>query len=166
MADLDGLDVEQALDLLLAAADVLQHAAAGTGTTGLDPEETLHRLRQMQRLDFLLGTVRSELTRHAYQTGRRGKRLIEGLGMVDVHRSDSRRRWDERGVAQAVIDVKMAEEHPDGTMPPPWEVVSWLLEAGAMDRFRTTVLRAWGLDPDEFSEYVKGKPAVSLPPLG
>lgn len=165
MPDLGDLDLEDALDLALAAADVVQKAAAGDGIEGLDQAETLLRLRQMQRLSWLLGTVQSELTRHAYQSGRRGHQLVEGLGRVRVYRTDSRTRWDERGAAQAVIDYKMAVEHPDGTMPPPWEVVEWLLEAGAVDRWRTTVLRAWGIDPDDLSERVKGKPAVALPPL-
>jgi hypothetical protein len=165
MTDVGDLDLEGALDLALAAADVVQKAAAGDGIDGLDQAETLLRLRQMQRLSWLLGTVQSELTRHAYQSGRRGHQLVEGLGRVRVYRTDSRTRWDERAAAQEVIDHKMATDHPDGEVPSPSEVLSWLLEAGTFSYFRTTVLRAWGIDPDDLSERVKGKPAVALPPL-
>lgn len=107
------------------------------------------------------GLLDAVLVKHLYDTTKKGQRLVEGIGQVRVYRRDSKVRWDERGTAMAVIDQHMADL--GGEQPDPYVVADWLLEAGAVDYYRVTALRALGIDPEDYRHREKGTIAVDVP---
>lgn len=132
----------------------------------LDAETAEHWLRVLRDLRAVieqLRTLDAGLVKHIYLTAEHGKQVIDGIGEVWVARGKDRKKWDERGVAQAVLDHQMGER--GGELPnDPWEVAQWLLDVLHVDYARVTPLRGMGLDPDVFCEVVTGKPSVTLPP--
>lgn len=151
------------LNLLDAASEGLNDTVTLGGMAKLDPEDTIRLLDRLRTITHRLGQVDANLVRHTYVTGEHGDLEVEGVGRVKVQRSRDRRAWDERGVAQAVIDKRM--EARGGEMPnEPWEVAEWLLETFGISYCRVTPLRAMGLDPEMFCESTPGKPTVTLPP--
>jgi len=159
----DPLDVGGVIELL--AEDTGRLDALLT-TAQLDreaPEHWLIVLRDLRRVIEQLRTLDAGLVRHIYLTAEHGKQVIDGIGEVWVARSKDRKKWDERGVAQAVLDHRMNER--GGEIPnDPWEIAEWLLDVLAVSYVRVTPLRSMGLEPDAFCETVTGKPSVTLPP--
>jgi len=151
------------LTLLDAAADGLDTTVTLGGMAKLDGEDTIRLLDRLRSITHRLGQIDANLVKHAYVTGEHGEQILDGIGKVSVHRSRDRTKWDERGVAQAVIDKQM--EKRGGEMPSePWEVISWVLEVFGISYCRVTPLRAMGLDPEAFCDSSPGKPTVTLPP--
>lgn len=151
------------LDLLDAASEGLNETVTLGGMAKLDPEESIRLLAWLRIITHRLGQIDANLVRHVYVTGEHGDLEVQGVGRVKVQRSRDRRAWDERGVAQAVIDKRM--EARGGVMPnEPWEVCEWLLEVMGVGYVRVTPLRAMGLNPKDFCEDTPGKPTVTLPP--
>lgn len=154
----DYLTITQCVDLVTAAADIL---AARSGIDALGWEEAIRLLDRLRSATETIKTMDSLITRHVYLTGEHGDHIIEGLGKVKVSRSRDRRAWDERGVAQAVLDAHMEER--SGEMPTDlWDVAEWLLEVYGVSYCRVTPLRAMGLDPAAFCEDTPGKPTVTI----
>lgn len=159
--DLDSLTLAQTVDLLRAAADKVNEAAANAGVTGLEWTEALRLLDQLREATRTTGYVDAALVKHIYLTGEHGRVEVPGLGVVDISRARDRRSWDARSLARAVIDHHMGES--DGTAPDPWDVAEWLLEVIAADRCRVTPLRAMGLEPQAFCQDTPGSIGVQLP---
>lgn len=161
-ADLSNLSPDDAMDLLAAAlAKVLEAAAGPTGIAGMDAEAALRYLRRLRDCTADLGRLDNDLERHVYLIGRHGKQVLDGVGGVSVYRTDARERWDERGVAQAVVDVRMGErggEIPDD----PWEVAEWLLEVFGIGYVRKTALRSLGIPREPFYSSEVGRPKVQF----
>lgn len=162
---LPGLTITQAVDLFLAAAEHLDTAASYEAVRVLDHETILRLLDRLRAATRIAGDLDRTLTGAAYAKGR-GDHIIDGIGLVTVSRTTDRKGWDERGIAQGVIDAKMAQHHADGTMPDPWEVIDWFLEVCHVDYARLGALRALGLDPDAYSDAIPGRPQVRLPARG
>lgn len=158
--DLNALTLTQAVELFAAAADRLSETAHRElmGTSWTDAVHLLDRLRAAGRTG---AQVDAALVRHIYLTGEHGKRVIDGIGEINVARSRDRTKWDERGVARAVIDARMADSV--GELPDPWDVAEWLLEVYGVSYCRVTPLRALGIEPKAFCEDEPGKPTVQLP---
>lgn len=161
--ELDALTLTQAVDLFAAAADRLSETVV-KALMGTSWQDTIRLLDRLRDAGHTAGQVDAALVRHAYLTGEHGAHEIEGVGMVGIARTRDRKSWDERGVARAVIDAKMADS--DGTAPDPWDVAEWLLEVYGINYVRVTPLRALGLEPKAFCTEEPGKPAVQLPPRG
>lgn len=152
-----------AVEVVQTSADRLSTAAAGA-IESLDWEDAVRLLDTLRAAAHTIGQVDSLLVRQAYLRGPHGKNAAEldGIGLVSIGRSADRKHWDERGVARAVIDAKMADT--TGEAPDPWEVAEWLLETFGVGYCRVTPLRALGLEPEAFCDTMPGKPTVSLPP--
>jgi hypothetical protein len=119
----------------------------------------------------MLGIIRAAVRRAAdldallvgqlHDHGTWGRRLVDGIGEVRTYRRPKNVRWDERGTAEAIIDVKMEER--GGEVPEPGEVVAWLLEAASIGYYRTGALKALGIDPEDYRHSEKGTRAVDVP---
>lgn len=166
-ATLDDLSLEQAVALARAAATRLTEVAVASNVETLDPEEATEQLRYLRDAVWLLGTVDDALVRHIYLKGEHGKQLMEGVGEVYVGRSRSNEKWDERGVAQAVIDAKMADfaGAERGELPDPWDVAEWLLEVLGVGYVRKTALDTLGIPRAPFYDSTPGKLKVDVPRL-
>lgn len=158
--DLESLTVEQTIDLFAAAAKQVL-ALRTEAITDLDWVDAVRQLDQLRQALWDARAIESALVHHIYMTGEHGDQEVDGIGMVKVTRSRDRRHWDERGVARAVIDARMADS--DGTAPDPWDVAEWLLEVYGVDYCRVTPLRALGLEPKAFCDDTPGTPSVQLP---
>jgi hypothetical protein len=152
-----------AAELVALAADRLSTAATGV-IESLDWEDCVRLLDTLRDAVRTIQQVDSLLVRQAYLKGPHGKNAaeVDGIGLVSISRSKDRKNWDERGVAQAVIDARMADT--TGEAPDPWTVAEWLLEVYGINYVRVTPLRALGLEPEAFCEEITGKPTVQLPP--
>ena len=157
---LDDLTLTQAVDLLYAAAEKLSETAVYDTVRHTDLETSLRLLDRLRAALRLARDADDALVQNAYRKGR-GDHVIEGLGPVTVSRTQDRKAWDERGIAQAVLDAHLSGG--DGVVPEPWTVVSWLFEVIHVDYARLGALRALGLDPDDYSTRVRGRPSVRLP---
>lgn len=161
--DMANLTIRQAVDLVDAACGALNGAALGSAVERLDWKDAVRLLADLRDAAHLLGVVDNALVKHIYLTGEHGKATVEGVGQVQVSRSRDRRKWDERGVVQAVLDARMTER--GGEMPnEPWEVAEWLLEVLGVGYCRVTPLRAMGINPADYCEDTPGNLTVSLPP--
>jgi len=160
----DRMSLQTAVSVLTAAADQLSVAAARDGIDALDWEAATRALADLRDGIETARQVDSLLVRHIYLHGPHGKNAAEldGIGPVSIGRSQERKNWDERGVARAVIDARMADTA--GEAPDPWDVAEWLLEVYGVSYCRVTPLRALGLEPKAFCEEIPGKPTVQLPP--
>lgn len=107
------------------------------------------------------GELDALLVAHLHEHGTWGRRLVEGIGEVRTYRRDSQVKWDERGTAMAVIGARM--EEVGGELVDPGQIVSWLLEAAAVDYYRITALRSLGIDPEDYRTRQKGTRAVDVP---
>jgi hypothetical protein len=155
--------LQVAAELTALAAEQLSTAATGV-IEGLDWEDCVRLLDLLRTAVHSIQQVDSLLVRQAYLKGPHGVNVAEldGIGRVTITRSKDRKNWDERGVAQAVIDARMADT--TGEAPDPWTVAEWLLEVYGINYVRVTPLRALGLEPEAFCEEITGKPTVQLPP--
>jgi hypothetical protein len=151
------------VELVQLATQRLSEAALGT-IDALDWEDAVRLLDQIRDSIETLRQIDSLLVRRIYLAGPHGRNIAEldGIGPVSITRSPDRKRWDERGIARAVIDARMADT--TGEAPDPWDVAEWLLEVVSVGYARVTPLRAMGLDPDAFCDVEPGKPTVQLPP--
>lgn len=165
MTDLDALTIEQAADLLHAAAEKLGETAHGAGIDDLEPEDAMIVLDRIRSALWHAGTVTDALVAHIYTHGTRGRQIVDGIGAVYVGRTDSRPRWDERGALQYVLDAKLAEYCPahGGELPNPETVVAWVLEVAGISYFRKGVLNELGVPIDEVFTSERGRPKVDLP---
>lgn len=159
--DLNKLTLTQAVDLFAAAAERLSEAATTSGLMGTDWQTALHLLDRLRAAGRTAGQVDATLVRHIYLTGEHGQIEVDGIGVVHIGRGRERKHWDERGVARAVIDAKMADS--TGEPPDPWQVAEWLLEVYGVSYCRVTPLRALGLEPKAFCDDEPGNLQVSLP---
>lgn len=150
------------LGLLDVTADGLNESLILNGLAALDWQEATKLLDRLREITTRLAQIDALIVRHIYVTGEHGDTDIDGIGRVKVTRSRDRTKWDERGVAQAVIDKQM--EARGGEMPnDPWEVAEWLLQVYGVNYCRVTPLRALGLEPDDYCDSTPGKPTVQLP---
>lgn len=159
---LAGLTVPQAVDLFLAAAEHLDTAASYEAVRVLDHTTLIRLLDRLRAATLIAGDIDRTLVGAAYAKGR-GDHVIDGIGPVKVSRSVTRKSWDERGIAQGVIDTRMQRDHPDGSLPNPWEVIDWFLEVVHVDYARVGSLKALGLDPEAYCDEELGRPSVTLP---
>lgn len=160
-ATLEAMTLPDGVALVRAAVDRLDDLARGVDR--LDWQEATRLLRDLRDALVIAGSLDHALVRHIYLTGEHGKQVVEGVGQVQISRGRDRRKWDERGVVQAVLDARMTER--GGEMPnEPWEVAEWLLEVLGVGYCRVTPLRAMGIDPANYCEDTPGNLQVSLPP--
>jgi hypothetical protein len=158
VTDLDDVQLEQAAELLNAAAELL--TTAPPPISELDPDEATRILARIRDAGDTVGKIDALLCAHL--VGQRwGELEVDGLGVVKYRRTEKRERWDERGAAYAVLETKMAER--GGELPDPRDVVDWLLEAASVGYFRKTALRSMGIDPGDYHHSERGNPAVDLP---
>jgi hypothetical protein len=165
MPDLDHLTIEDAADLLYAAAVKLSETAAGDGIRDLEPQHALLVLDRLRAAVWHARTVDDALVAHCYQHGPRGDSLVDGIGAVFIGRTAARPRWDERATLQHVLDAKVDDycrEH-QGEFPTPETVLAWFLEVASISYFRKTALRELGVPIDEVYSSEPGRPKVQLP---
>lgn len=151
-----------AVDLLLTAAEHVNDAALGTiDTLGWEDAATL--LADLRTaVSQHIGPVDASLVRQMYLTGPHGTALeVEGVGVVEISRSQDRKEWDHRATATAVLDAHLSRSET-GEAPGPWEVLDWLMDAAGLNYWRVRQLRALGVDPGVFCSEVPGKPTVRI----
>jgi hypothetical protein len=154
-------DADGWVTALSAATDGLD-GALGSGSTDLPWEAQIALLDRLRATTRRLAQLDALLVRSIYLHAEHGKQVIDGIGEVWVTRTRSKERWDERGVARAVIDTRMEER--EGEVPgDPWEIAEWLLEVLGVGYVRKKALDALGIDRDPFYDSVPGKPQVTLP---
>jgi hypothetical protein len=151
-----------ALTLLQLATQRLSEAAVDN-IEPLDWEDAIRLLDQLRTAVATLQEIDSLLVRQIYLRGPHGKNAAEldGIGPVSIGRTADRKNWDERGVARAVIDARMADT--TGEPPDPWDVAEWLLEVYGVSYCRLTPLRGLGIEPEAFCDTTTGNPTVTLP---
>lgn len=156
------LSLPTAVELVALTAERLSVAAAGT-IDHLGWEDAVRYLDELRTAVETIKQVDSLLVRRAYLAGPHGvnSAVLDGIGPVTITRSKNRKRWDERGVARAVIDARMADT--TGESPDPWDVAEWLLEVIAVGYCRVTPLRGLGLEPAAFCDEEPGSISVQLP---
>jgi len=159
-----GLNLPIAVEMATEVARILSVAARGDAIDALSWEDAVRLLDQLRDSIETLRQIDSLLVRRIYLAGPHGVNVAEldGIGRVSITRSKDRKKWDERGIARAVIDARMADT--TGEAPDPWDVAEWLLQVVSVGYARVTPLRAMGLDPDAFCDVEPGKPTVQLPP--
>lgn len=161
---LDDAGLATMAEVTRAAAARLLDTTGAKHLTALDVEATVRIADTLRHALRDIRLIQDALTRHAYLIAEHGRPyIIDGVGSVTINRTRDRKRWDERGVAQAIIDARM--QNTDGEAPAPWDVVEWLLEVIAVNYCRVTPLRALGIEPKAFCDDVPGKPNIDLPPL-
>jgi hypothetical protein len=157
------LTLPVAIELTTVVAGRLSTAAGAGAIDALTWEDAIRLLDQLRPAIATLRQVDSLLARRAYLAGPHGRdvAVLDGIGPVSITRTADRKRWDERGVARAVIDAKMADS--TGESPDPWDVAEWLLEVVSVGYCRVTPLRALGLEPEAFCDVEPGNISVQLP---
>lgn len=132
-------------------------------TSGIDQADTeeiatvgyavRHTLTQaVKQVDSALTTTLTERW-----TVSQAPRIVDGLPPIMVRRTAKSIRWPNPDqTAAAVIDAHLRRDHPDGDLPPPWDVQRWLLDAAGIGYWRTTDLRGLGIDPDEHRVITRG----------
>jgi hypothetical protein len=155
---LAGVTLEQAADLLYAAAELL--TTAPPPIDQLDVDEATRLLSRIRDAVDVVRKVDSLLCARLIRD-RWGAHEVEGIGVVRYRRTSVKDRWDERGAAFAVLEARMRER--GGELPDPAEVVEWLLEAASIGYYRKTALRAMQIDPGDYFHSEPGNPAVDLP---
>lgn len=153
-------DLLTAAQVAEAAADALLDATGPSPIADLDWTQTVQTLAVIRSAIDTLRDLDALLVTHAYKTRPGRYAEVEGLGRVETSRSSPYKKWDERGVAQAVLDAHL--ENTDGIAPDPWTVVEWLLEVYGVQYCRVGALQALGLKPDNYAERQQSKPVVTF----
>lgn len=152
--------LEDAVEVFVLAAEQVNRAALELARDP-KPDDVLRRLHRLRAGLKHAQSVEAGLVRSAYLNGEHGNVQVDGLPPAKVTRGRDRTKWDERGVAQAVLDVHMAEL--GGVAPAdPWTVVEWLLAVYGVQYVRVTPLREMGLEPEAFCDSVPGKISVQF----
>lgn len=85
---------------------------------------------------------------------------IEGVGPVCRFKGTKRTKWDHDLVFSDLY--RLALETPKGDLPPEERVLEAIRGAAGIGYWRSTALRKWGMDPDEYSETSPGKPCIEV----
>jgi hypothetical protein len=136
------------------AVELLSRSTMQTSMDRLGPEPAVRLLRDLRASRATIQEVEALLERHiARRWDRDGgdpkRREIDGVGLVEVHRSRPRHNWQHEDAAKAVIESHLRAT--GGEVPDPWQVRDWIMEAVGPSYWRTGVLKNLGLDPNDFS---------------
>lgn len=71
----------------------------------------------------------------------------------------TRRNWDSRAIAQ---DLVKARTEKYGTFDSPGDVADLLVEAAGVSYWKTTALKQYGLDPDEYCQSERARQTVKV----
>lgn len=108
----------------------------------------------------------------AYIANAPTKQVIDDVGLVEVKRKTTRKKWDHDEVFRSVVariadepgifwDTETGEKLPPAAMAA--NLVARLREV-LSPTWKVTGLRAMGLDPDEYAEVNEKAKGVKLPP--
>lgn len=161
------------IGVLRACADALNETAATSSVAGginaLSWEDALHALDGLRLAVETLAQIDAALVRHLYLRAPHGDVEVDGIGVVNISRSNDRKAWlhddwkqdvrghllEQREVPPELYDVEGNE----------YDVLDLLAAAqnvhGATDP-KVTQLRALGLDPAAYCKTVPGKPTVTI----
>ena len=90
---------------------------------------------------------------------------VPHVGVIVRHSGKKRTRWAHDDLWEAVVDAVLSEPQADenGEVLPPAEAVAVALRrAVGPGYWRTTALRDYGLDPDEFCSTSEGRETVEV----
>lgn len=93
--------------------------------------------------------------------------VVEGLGEVEVKKSNSYKNWDNDGLTRRLVALALDERIVDpetGEYEPAWEAVARVLSACARPSWRVTPLRDRGLAVDEWCSVESEGWSIKLPP--
>lgn len=161
MTDIEAQPTLTAAVASLQLAGELLNIVAKGAIEDLAWDEALELLSDIRAtLDDHIRPIEASLVRHVYLKGPHGNVEVEGIGMVNVHRSTNRKHWDERSALFAVLDARLQER--GGEVPDPAEVVEWVLEVAGINYLRVGALKAVGLRADDYCDTSPGTPQVAI----
>lgn len=152
-------DLEAAVAVTEKAAELVSVHAKGQ-IDDLPWQEAAALLKQLRSATFTLNAIDASLTRHIYLTAKHGTIEVDGLGVMDVHRSTSRKHWADRTGVHDYVSRKI--EETGGELPDPSAVVDWVLEVAGINYLRVTALRSVKLDTEDYCVSEPGKPTVKF----
>lgn len=153
-------DLPTAVAVLTAASEMVNAAAMGA-IDGLAWKEAATLLRELRAtVTNHIGPLDASLVRHLYMKAPHGQTEVEGLGVIEVRRTQDRKNWSERGAVFDYVGAKIQEN--GGEMPDPETVAEWVLEIAGIGYIRVTPLRAARLDPEDYCTSEPGKPTVTF----
>lgn len=147
---------------LRAQADRLNEATVAANCTRWEEAvQVLHHLRLARATAQVTEEALTKWIATAWrEVGIRDPQEVEGIGVIDVRRGKERKAWDHEGLGPAVIDANL--QLAGGEIPDPFTVARWVLAAAAPSYWRTTALKAIGIDPDEWCESKPGRVSVQI----
>lgn len=150
-----------AVHQLAAAADAVNVAALGSeDLPWTDLAAFLDTIREARKMVQAVESNLEVRTAKAMGAAEVKRSELDGVGFVEWHRGRSRKTWAHDAVARDVVDTHM--RLLEGEVVDPWTIRDWLLEAAHVDYWRTTALKALGLDPEDYSTSIPGKLSVEV----
>lgn len=157
-----------AVDMLAAAVGEVDRSLPGwLEAIGGDEIAAVELLEDLRGLAARLAGVVAGVETHAARVMTRRQWSLPD-GRIVTRSSGSRRVWDHRPVAFAVVAAVLDDmADPDtgemvGDRDTAIRVADALLEAGAVAYWRNGPLDSWGISPDEFSRREPGRRTVRV----
>lgn len=158
-------------DLLQAAADAVTRLDSDIGTwvetVGDDVHAALCLLRDIRAIKRDLAGIENTVEAHCARE-MPGK-TFEAADMVATRSTSAKTTWDDRALvgkfvdSACVIDAETGEVD-DERYRAVWELMDSLMGAAHIDYWRTTKLKAIGIDPDDYREREWGRRTVRIGP--
>ena len=170
-ADADPTDrLTDAISNLAAAADAVNTAAKGVlGELPWEIAAAMLRTLRAITADHL-GPIDASLTRHLYLTAPHGTTEVDGIGVMDVHRTQDRKQWDhwtwQHDVRGAIIEKHLNGSSDlydlDGNEYNVMDLLDKIQAVHGAQSPKVTQLRGLGLKPEDYCEERPGKPSVEF----
>lgn len=139
-----------------------------------DAATALCLLAQVRNQRVRLAQVESSLETEAARRMRK-ERLdrveLPGVGVFERKSGTARKQWDHSAVAGRVVQTLLVDPTTGEPAPEEYRDFAYLLrdrllEAGHVDYWRATQLRALGVNPDDFCTSTPGRSSVQYTPAG
>lgn len=155
-----------ALDLIEAGIEQLSRVVSDDIEADTDPENAVTLLHRTRALRQRLAQVEAFVEAHAIPLLDYGKQEVAGL-LVEVRGGAKRSEWRHDDVAWALTcDLAAVDgviDDADAALVA--KVRDRILNAAGISYWRTTQLRAAGVDPSQFCKTERGRRTVQLSPL-
>lgn len=158
---------------VLAAVDSMCHDTITLMAAKLSPDVDgmVVLLQDLRRAMAQLAWACEELEDQIVRDMPAKEMVVDGVGQITLRTGTKRTAWDNDGIVDLLVarisDNPQVICDPDtGEVLPPHEVVALALRAFlevARPSWRTTQLRSYRIDPDEYATTTYGRKSVQLP---
>lgn len=145
--------------MLTAVADGLDTIRTAEIET-LDHEDAVRLLVALTTVRKQMQALEDAVTLRVARLAPKDPVTIPGVGVVTVRAGGARRAWHTHDLTRDIIAARL--EKAGGEIPDPFTAAAWVMECANIGYFRTTALKDLGLDPDDYSERVTGRPSVQI----